>query len=234
MTKHMPCNGTQFINQYYLLLVEGFLNALPQFLHYVRSLLTISHKHEISQRQTHNSLYVFDPWGKIRTIQRHNTITVTEKFTAKPLRITIVRISAVLLYFPTYIHSKNYSCVWTQTDGVPFNARCETLEKTSLFWSSWVKLEWSLESGYVTKLAHAYVIIIGALNVTLHLCIERNRWVILKSEPELNNKSSNFWAIWYFCFDWRWDWQIIRTHTINKEDIQSNKKVIIIIDLQFV
>ena len=36
------------------------------------------------------------------------------------------------------------------------------------------KNEQGLESGYVTTLAHAYVIIDSALNVTLHFCIDRN------------------------------------------------------------
>jgi len=58
-----------------------------------------------------------------------------------------------------------------------------------------MKFERGLESGYVTTLAHVYEIIVGALNVTLHPCIERNSCVPLTSEPELNNKHTNVGAI---------------------------------------
>ena len=40
------------------------------------------------------------------------------------------------------------------------------------------KKKQDLVSGYVTTLAHAYVIIVGALNVTLHLCIDTNCCVL--------------------------------------------------------
>jgi hypothetical protein len=89
----------------------------------------------------------------------------------KPIRITSVRISAIQLYFPTYILSKNYLCIWTETDGVQFNVWCKTLEEMSPTWSWRMMFERGLKSGYVTTLAHAYVITVGALNVILHFVL---------------------------------------------------------------
>jgi hypothetical protein len=52
-------------------------------------------------KQIHNSLYVFDKWGKILSHKKMQYIYNTKIFTqrAKPILITSVRISGVLLLF---------------------------------------------------------------------------------------------------------------------------------------